>query len=102
MTMYLHLGDQIGTIEARDLAQQLAAWHDAMVRHVRVAGPVRTSTCGEVCPHDDAAALWAAARTTFGRRADGLAFLRTHGHYARRRASRGSSSGADLYDVQAL
>jgi hypothetical protein len=95
MTMYLHLGEQVGTIEARDLAQQLVAWHDAMVKHVRVAGPVRTPRCGEECPHDDAAALWAAARTTFGRRADELAFLRTHGHYARRSAARGPSSSVE-------
>ena len=90
--MYLHLGDQIGTIEARDLAQQLGAWHDAMVRHLRVAGPRRNARCGEECPHDHAAALWSAARDIFGDRAHELAFLRAHGLRAERPARPTSTS----------
>lgn len=35
MNMYRALGDGIGTSEAREPAEQLVAWHDAMV-----------STCG--------------------------------------------------------
>lgn len=79
MNLYVHLGDQIGTLGARELGQQLAAWHDAMVRHVRVAGRRRASTCDEDCPHEEATALWAAAQETFGGRAHELGFLRTHG-----------------------
>jgi hypothetical protein len=79
MTMYLHLGNQIGTVEARDLAQQLGSWHDAMVRHLRVTGQKRGPACVEECPHDEAAALWSAAQQIFGERAHDLAFLRAHG-----------------------
>src|SRR5690349_24832870 len=82
MTNYLHLGDQLGTADARDLAQQLVAWHDAMVRHVRVAGSRRGPRCLDECPHDEAATLWLAAQETFGRRAHELAFLRSHGERA--------------------
>ena len=79
MTMYLHLGNQIGTVEARDLAQQLGSWHDAMVRHLRVAGAKRGPKCLDECPHDEAAALWSSAQQIFGDRAHELAFLRAHG-----------------------
>jgi hypothetical protein len=83
MTLYLHVGEQVGTPEARELAQQLVAWHDAMVKHVRVVGPRRTHKCDEDCPHEAATALWAAAEETFGGRAQELAFLRTHGQRLR-------------------
>lgn len=79
MTMYLHLGDQMGSAEARDLAQQLVAWHDAMVRHVRVAGSRRGPRCQDECPHEEATLLWLAAREVFGERAHELSFLRSHG-----------------------
>ena len=36
MNVYLVIGDRIGTVEARHLAQQLVRWHDAMVKHLRV------------------------------------------------------------------
>ena len=90
MHLYLHLGDQVGTLEARELAQQLAAWHDAMVKHVRVAGPRRLPTCHDECPHREAGVLWAAAEQTFGERAQELIFLRTHGQRARLAPPRGS------------
>lgn len=83
MNVYRRLGDQIGTIEARELAQQLVDWHDAMVKHARVVGPRRTTRCDEECPHDEAATLWMAARAAFGHRARELAFLRAHGHRSR-------------------
>ena len=86
--MYLHLGDWMGTAEARDLAQQLVSWHDAMVRHARVAGPRRGPKCLEECPHDEAASLWLAAQATFGERAHELAFLRSHGERRRTAARR--------------
>jgi hypothetical protein len=79
MNLYRILGDYVGTSEARVLAEQLVAWHDSMVKHLRVVGPRRGSACADECPHDEAAGLWMAARTTFGARADNLAFLRSHG-----------------------
>ena len=82
MNIYRRLGDQVATSEARELAEQLVAWHDAMVRHLRVLGS-QDSHCGEDCPHDDAASLWTAAQGTFGGRARELAFLRSHGQPGR-------------------
>ncbi len=78
MNIYRHLGDQIGTGEARELAEQLIAWHDAMVKHLRVLSTRDGAACGEECPHEDAASLWTAALGTFGSRARELVFLRTH------------------------
>ena len=83
MNVYRRFGDQIGTSEARELAQQLVTWHDAMVKHLRVVGPSRTTRCGEDCPHDEAAALWPAVQEVFGERAAELEFLRTHGRRSR-------------------
>ena len=79
MNMYRRLGDQVATTEARELAEQLVAWHDAMVKHVRLLGARNDAQCGEDCPHEEAASLWTAAQTTFGARARELAFLRSHG-----------------------
>ena len=79
MNIYRHLGDQGGTGEARELAEQLVAWHDAMVKHLRVLGSRDDAPCAEDCPHEDAASLWTAAQGTFGARARGLVFLRSHG-----------------------
>jgi hypothetical protein len=76
--MYRVLGDVSGTAEARDLAEQLVAWHDAMVKHLRVV-QLRGAGCGDDCPHEQARALWPAARATFGAEADKLTFLGTHG-----------------------
>jgi hypothetical protein len=83
MNVYVRLGNHRGSAEARELARQLVAWHDAMVRHLRVAGRRRSANCGEECPHDEAAALWADARDIFGSRAQELEFLRTHGRRTR-------------------
>ena len=83
MNMYRILGDRIGTIEARELAQQLVAWHDAMVKHLRVISSKPTPQCAEGCPHDDAGVLWTAAQTVFGADARQLAFLRSHGRQRR-------------------
>ena len=85
MNMYRRLGDQVATSESRELAEQLVAWHDAMVKHLRVLGSRDDAQCAEDCPHEDAASLWAAARDTFGASARHLEFLRSHGQ--RRRAS---------------
>jgi hypothetical protein len=78
VNIYRRLGDQIATSEARELAEQLVAWHDAMVKHLRVLGSRQDAHCAEDCPHEDAASLWTAAQQTFGARARELTFLRSH------------------------
>lgn len=83
MNMYRRLGDQVASSEARELAEQLVAWHDAMVKHLRVLGSRQDARCGEDCPHEDAASLWTAAQDTFGARARELVFLRAHGQSKR-------------------
>jgi hypothetical protein len=77
MNLYRAIGDRVGTLEARDLAEQLVAWHDAMVKHLRVSA--RGGPCEEGCAHDEARLLWSSALETFGEDAVGLSFLRTHG-----------------------
>ena len=79
MNIYRRLGDQAATSEARELAEQLVTWHDAMVKHVRVLGSRQDAQCGDDCPHEEAASLWTAAQRTFGARARELPFLRSHG-----------------------
>jgi hypothetical protein len=76
MNIYRVLGDRIGTSEARELAEQLVAWHDAMVKHLRVMSARRDATCRDDCPHGEAALLWSAAQQTFGAKVKDLAFLR--------------------------
>jgi hypothetical protein len=83
MNVYRVLGDRIGTSEARELAEQLVAWHDAMVKHLRVVGSRGRARCFDECPHEDATILWSAAQHTFGTEAKGLAFLRWHGQGSR-------------------
>ena len=83
MNIYRGLGDRIGTSEARELAEQLVAWHDAMVRHLRVVSARRGATCLDECPHDEATLLWSAAQLTFGTRAKDLTFLRSHAQGSR-------------------
>ena len=79
MNIYRLIGDRVGTLEARVLAQQLVEWHDAMVKHLRVVESRGGAGCLEGCPHDDARALWAAALDVLGPEADDLMFLRAHG-----------------------
>lgn len=78
MNMYINLGNHVGTLEARELAEQLVVWHDAMVKHLRVSDPPRGSKCHDECPHKQAALLWSAASDIFGARAGELVFLRSH------------------------
>lgn len=88
MNLYRSLGTEVGTLEALDLAQRLAAWHDAMVLHNRRAGALRADRCDHDCPHAEARSLWTEAVIVFGHRAHELGFLRTHG--ARPRDGRGT------------
>jgi hypothetical protein len=83
MNIYRVLGDRIGTSEARELAQQLVAWHDAMVKHLRIVGSRATAHCADDCPHVEAGVLWAAAQEILGANANQLDFLRSHGTRAR-------------------
>lgn len=83
MNIYRVLGDRIGTDEARQLAQQLVAWHDAMVKHLRRVGPLATVTCAGDCPHVEAGVLWTAAQNVLGDGARRLEFLRSHGQRGR-------------------
>lgn len=71
------LGEQIATPAARDLAAQIAAWHDGMVMHLRAVK--RGAVCTEDCPHEEARVLWPMAVEAFGADADALSFLETHG-----------------------
>ncbi len=86
MSLYRSVASAVGTHEALDLAQRLAAWHDAMVRHRRRTGDVSDS-CETDCPHEEAATLWLEAVDVYGERARELAFLRRVAD-ARRRDSR--------------
>ena len=97
MNMYRILGDCVGTSEARVLAEQLVAWHDSMVKHLRVVGPRRGAACADECPHDEAALLWAAAQTMFGARAADLAFLRFHGQGPRTTTVRLADDRAEMH-----
>lgn len=81
VNVYRVLGDLIGTEEARDLAQQLVAWHDSMVKHLRQVR-LRGAGCDEECPHEQARALWRLAVAVFGADADKLTFLQAHGDVA--------------------
>jgi hypothetical protein len=77
MNLYTILASRIGTNEATDLAQRLAAWHDAMVSHERRLRTIREAdACDDECPHAEAQALWRAAVDAFGARANELRFLR--------------------------
>lgn len=79
MNTYRRLGDQVATSEARELAERLVAWHDAMVKHLRVLNSRPDAVCAEECPHDDAGPLWLDAQRMFAARARELPFLRSHG-----------------------
>ena len=82
MNTYLMIGERVGTPDARDLAAQLRAWHDAMVNHLRLLKR-DGAPCAEDCPHDEARVLWPMALEVFGPQADTLAFLRAHGSRGR-------------------
>jgi hypothetical protein len=76
MSLYRSIANAVGTREARDLADRLGAWHDAMVMHRRRAGDVAGPSCDADCPHEEAEFLWRQALETYGDRAHEFAFLR--------------------------
>jgi hypothetical protein len=78
MNIYKVLGDRIGTLEARALAEELVAWHDAMVRHLRLM-QLQGRGCSDECPHSEARLLWRTALEVFGDGAERLRFLQDHG-----------------------
>lgn len=77
VSLYRTVATAVGTREARDLANRLAAWHDAMVMHRRLAGEVAGPACDVDCPHDQAESLWLEAIDVYGERAHEFAFLRS-------------------------
>jgi hypothetical protein len=79
MSLYRSVATAVGTREAVDLAQRLAAWHDAMVMHRRRAGDDAGPSCDVDCPHDQAESLWLEALEVYGERAREFAFLRSFG-----------------------
>jgi hypothetical protein len=82
MNVYRRLGYTHGTPEAVQLAERLAAWHDAMVAHERRAG----SRCDDECPHAEARVLWREALERFGTAAHELRFLERRAAVAAPRA----------------
>jgi hypothetical protein len=95
MNIYQSIGSNIGTPEAADLADRLAAWHDAMVGHERLGR--QKDACHDECPHTDAGPLWEAALETFGARARELQFLKSRAAanaQSARRASRRAAAEA--------
>jgi hypothetical protein len=96
MNVYRILGDFVGTSEARVLAEQLVAWHDSMVKHLRVVGPRRGAACADDCPHEQASVLSMAAQATDGARAADLVFLRSHSQPSRANGVRVAEDRAEM------
>lgn len=78
MSMYRLIETADGLRAPADLAERLAAWHDAMVTHERSrrAGAAATR-CDDECPHVEARELWAEAVSVLGDGARQLTFLRS-------------------------
>ena len=93
MNIYHFIGNNVGTPEAAELSERLAAWHDAMVGHERLSRS--RAACDEDCPHVGARRLWEEAVLTFGERADELRFLRSRGAATKRGPAR-QASGVSL------
>ena len=70
-----------GDDPAPDLVDELCAWHDRMVAHLRRhgagGGPCSCHDADD-CPRADAPDLWGRASRTFGAAAASLTFLRRH------------------------
>jgi hypothetical protein len=79
--VYQQMASRIGSAEALDLAAELAAWHDAMVKHRRALAntggdPDHHKPDDDECPHTVAPGLWTRAKAVFGDEAETLTFLR--------------------------
>jgi hypothetical protein len=79
VSLYRSVATAVGTPEALDLAQRLAAWHDAMVMHRRRSGDDGDAACDVDCPHEQAESLWLEALEVYGERAREFAFLCSFG-----------------------
>ncbi len=76
----------LSAVHADDLLDDLCAWHDRMVSHVRRHGAgSRHCACPDPdeCPQRQAAVLWPRATAAFGDAAHALTFLRQHAEAAR-------------------
>lgn len=80
LDVYRQVAYRVGTNDAMALAQELSAWHDAMVSHHRTLARLGFSqhACAEwdECAHGLARDLWKQATTVLGAHADTLTFLR--------------------------
>jgi hypothetical protein len=78
MNFYEMLAARVGSPEARQLANELSAWHDETVLHRRRAIHEPLSVpCSADCPYHEAPSFWNAARHVFGDAARELTFLRS-------------------------
>ena len=70
----------VSAADAADLIDDLCAWHDRMVAHVRRHGAANGCSCLEPdeCPRQQAVGLWAQARVELGEASASLTFLRQH------------------------
>jgi hypothetical protein len=80
LDVYRQVACRVGTNEALALAQELRAWHDAMVSHQRTLARLGASAavCADQdeCAHGLARELWRQAVSVLGSDAHGLTFLR--------------------------
>lgn len=79
--VYHQMASKIGSAQALDLATELGAWHDAMVKHRRALAnigddPDHHAPDDDECPHTAASGLWTRAKAVFGDEAETLTFLR--------------------------
>jgi hypothetical protein len=80
LDVYRRVAHRVGSNESLALAQELSAWHDAMVSHQRTLTRLGLSAdaCGQLdeCAHGLARELWRQAREVLGEHANDLTFLR--------------------------
>jgi hypothetical protein len=80
LDVYRRVAHRVGGNESLALAQELSAWHDAMVSHQRTLArlglPADACTQLDECAHGLARELWRQAREILGEHANDLTFLR--------------------------
>ena len=79
LDVYRQVANRVGTNDALTLANELRAWHDAMVSHQRTLARLGVEgSCRdwEDCAHGLGRELWARATAVFGAEAESLTFLR--------------------------